>query len=253
MMRLEGAVPESVLLFYSRSAGYPLGTLPAGRITVAGLAAREPAPRRSVLSAHVFHDRALLTVPPQLVGCLEKMCQPLASSSCLLDGDVREMLQEILRQTYGDRLPLSCYAGVKLYCDAAGFHPIADSHVCRITRENASQVIEALQGVDIPSDAAYLLADGTAFAYFLDEQPVAFAGTHPVGDMAANIGNVMVGTLEAFRRRGYGRAVVAATTHALIARGRTAVYGTDEVNTASINTARSVGYRSFCRVFAVRV
>ena len=69
---------------------------------------------------------------------------------------------------------------------------------------------------------------------------------------AGRIGNVMVGTREEYRRRGYAKAVVASTTAELLAQGRMAVYGTDEDNIASQRTAHAVGYQQFCRVFEIR-
>jgi len=95
--------------------------------------------------------------------------------------------------------------------------------------------------------------DDAAFAYFLDGRAVAFAGTHPVGNFSDRIGNVMVGTLDGYRRRGCGKALVSATTGRLLNQERVAVYGTNDDNVASIRTAQSVGYRTYCHTFQVRL
>ena len=57
---------------------------------------------------------------------------------------------------------------------------------------------------------------------------------------------------EEHRRRGYGKAVVSATTGELLRQGRVGVYGTATSNIASIRTARSVGYHPFATVFEAR-
>ena len=100
---------------------------------------------------------------------------------------------------------------------------VPDINVRKITQENARDVIERLGTVDIPNDSAYLQAGDVVFAHLLDGEPVACAGTHPSGKFTSSVGNVMVGTLSAYRKRGFGRAVIFVTTEALTDSGKIAV------------------------------
>ncbi len=110
----------------------------------------------------------------------------------------------------------------------------------------------ALGQVGAPDDADYFLKDGAAFACWVDGNPVAFAGTHPVGEFSDRVGNVMVGTLAEHRGRGHGKAVVSATTGKLLRQGLVGVFGTLTSNIPSIRAARAVGYHPFATVFAAR-
>jgi predicted GNAT family acetyltransferase len=172
--------------------------------------------------------------------------------SQLMASEPRQQLAEICCRHLGEDVVCYSYSGVKLYCDRSTYLQIADDNVRKITRANAGEAMTCLLDDGIPTDVDFLLADDAVFAYYLDDGPVAFAGTHPVGDMSDRIGNVMVGTHRDHRGRGYGKAVVSATAGSLLDQGRVAVYGTSEDNFASQKIALSVGYQVFAHVFEVR-
>ena len=181
------------------------------------------------------------------------MVDAAPSPAACLGPAVRAGLAAICRRASGGDAPVGTYGGPKLLCVPATYRPAVDPRVRPVTQADAAEMIGRLRCVGIPDDPDYLLADDAAVAFVLDGEPVAFAGTHPAGAFANRIGDVMVGTLEGYRRRGCGRAVVSATTGALLQQGRVAVYGTDEENAASVRTALAVGYRELCRVFGVRI
>ena len=146
---------------------------------------------------------------------------------------------------------VEAYEGVKLACDDSTFRSATTDGIRKLTVESAPTAVHHLASVGIPDDTRYLLQDCTAFAYYLGENPVAFAATHPCE--AEDIGNMMVGTLREHRRRGYGKATASATTSEALRQGRTTVWGTEVGNHAAIRTAESLGYERFCWVFEIRV
>jgi predicted GNAT family acetyltransferase len=87
------------------------------------------------------------------------------------------------------------------------------------------------------------VADGTCFAGFDGDRPVALCGVCPVPHMADRVADISLnGTLEPFRHRGFGRTVLSAVTETLLDRARLPFYITSDRNVASRRTAVSVGY-----------
>jgi GNAT superfamily N-acetyltransferase len=200
----------------------------------------------------VLHDRAIVSTQYGLVDRVREVVREISTAGELLRGDVKAKLASLCAAAAEGR-PLRLCGGPKLYC-AAGMHKVVrDPRVLRLTRETAHAAVGVLVLPGIEWSIDYLLHDNAAFAYFLGNRAVAFAGTHPAGTLADRIGDVMVETLEPYRRRGYGRAVVSATTGALIEQGRVAVWGTSHDNAAAIRTAESLGYQVFCHEFSVRI
>jgi len=190
-----------------------------------------------MLTLYVLGDRALVSTVPELAKPVEGLVSAVASPAELAAASVEQKLFTLCTQHVGGNAQLVPYSGLKLYCDEETYGRIVDEHVRRVTWD----------------DADYFLKDNAAFAYWVDDSAVAFAGTHPVGEFSGRVGNVMAGTLEEHRRRGYGKAVLSATTGELLRQGRVAVWGTEATNVASIRTARFVGYQPFATVFAVRL
>lgn len=249
---MEDCVLDTIAAFYSGRADYPLDSLRPGERVVAGSDRRDPDKGGAMLVLHAFADRCMVSTRHELIGEVEEIIAADPHAGHLSELTLRR-LAALCQRRLGDGGDCHVYSGVRMYCTAQMHVPLPDPHVRRITRANAPEVIARLRPEGMPDDVDYLLADDAAFAYVLDERPVAFAATHPVGSFAGRVGNVMVGTVEAFRRRGYGKAVVSATTGALLDQGRVALYGTAEDNVASIRTACAVGYEVCCRVFEVRL
>ena len=238
--------------FYSGRADYPLRNIRAGMIVVAGSDKRYRGTGRCCLWMAVMNDRAFVSTQHELVDEVRNLVGIAALPQELVRDDIRGRLVALCRDTLGDQNAYYLYDGVKLYCDEHTYIRIADEHVRKITHDTAADAIARLRSVDVPGDVDYLMADDAAFAYYVEDRPVAFAATHPMGDMSAGIGNIMVGTLESYRRRGYGKAVVSATTGELLRQGSVTVWGAYADNIPAIKTASSVGFQRYCRVFEVR-
>lgn len=238
--------------FYSRRAHFPLAELQPGRMVVTESEGRRTEKWQSVLAMYLMEDRCLISTSRSLVQEVAALKDRTQSIDEFGQPEVQDELLALCRDRLGDGAVCYTYSGPKLYCDGSSYAACHDGDVREITRANAGEAITHLLDFGIPTDADYLLADGTAFAYYLDELPVAFACTSPSGE-SSRVGDMMVGVKDGFRRRGFGKAVVSASTGAVLRQGRTAVYGTLDENIASIGTALAVGYRIYCRVFEVRI
>ncbi|MEW6752847.1 MAG: GNAT family N-acetyltransferase [Candidatus Latescibacterota bacterium] len=242
---------DTVARFYSQRACYPLETLAAGRVTVAEPTVPPDGALPWVLWVAVLSDRAVLVAPGDFAPTLRRAVRGRAPGE-LMEPDCLADLSARCAALAGEGTTLEPYLGRKCCCDAGRLRAVRNTNVRQLTPANAPQAMRRPQPVGIPNDTAYLLADDAAFAYYLGHEPVAFAGTHPVGAFSDRLGNVMVGTLQAHRGRGFGRAVVAATTQALVTGGRVAVWGMAHDNAAAARTAASVGYEQYCEVFELR-
>lgn len=238
--------------FYSQRADYPLRSIEPGEIIVAGSDKRYRETGRSMLWMAVFNDRAFVSTQSELAEKVRDVVGKVFTQEQFHDDDVRNRLEMVCRGRLTSKNKYYLYSGMKLYCDKDTHICIRDESVRKLTRDNAAEAITRLSSVGIPDEAGYLLTDNAACAYYAEGHPVAFAGTHPAGGMSDRIGDVMVGTLDGYRRHGYGKAVLSATTGTLIGQGRVAVLGTYDDNIAVVKTGQSVGFRVYCRVFEVR-
>jgi GNAT superfamily N-acetyltransferase len=124
-------------------------------------------------------------------------------------------------------------------------------HECRAVTEADRAALESARLLD--SSLEMSIRDGTCFAAFEQGIPVALCGVCPVphmGDLVADIS--LNGTLEQYRRRGFGRTVLSAVTRTVLDRRITPFYITSASNTASIRTAASVGYAEYGWQFRVK-
>ncbi len=238
--------------FYSGRAGYALRDLPAGSLVVAASDGRCLGKSRTALWMAVFDDRAVVVTQHRLLEQVRRIVEPVGVSPELLADAVRAELLAACEQDGAIGAGLWPYDGIKLYCAETTYPPVDSPDVRQLSIETADEAIAALEAIGMPSTADYLLEDNAAFAYYLHGRPVAFAGTHPVGGFRDRIGNTMVATLEPYRRRGFGSAVISATTGALLGQGRVAVWGAAPDNVAALRTAAAVGYQVYCRVFELR-
>ena len=251
-MATSGIPIDHVADFYSVRADFPLAELRSGEVVVVGSDRRYRSKGRCMLWLAVLGDRALVSTQHELVEATRHVVEQARTPEELLAEDFTSSILRLCENALGPGAALRGYDGVKLYCCAEHYVRTDDPNVRRITHENTKHVMRHLREEGIPDDADYLLADNAAFAYWLEEIPVAFAGTHPVGEFSDRIGNIMVGVLEPYRRRGYGKALVSATTGELLRQGRTVVWGALADNVPAIKTAHSVGYELYCRLFEVR-
>ena len=236
---------QAVARFYSQRAHHSLEQLPEGRVTLTVSVTRST--DRCCLWVGVMQGKALVSCPETMAPQIEGVLGDLETPGQLRAGAVIDRLLAIATAERN----VEIYQGVKLACDDSTFRPATTDGVRKLTVESAPTVIRHLARIGIPDDVGYLLHDSTAYAYYIGENPVSFAATHPCE--AEDIGNMMVGTLQEHRRRGYGKTSASATTSEVLRQGRTPVWGTEADNHAAIRTAESLGYERFCWVCEVRV
>lgn len=254
-MKMKQQVLDTVGRFYSQRACYALHTLEPGAVVVAGPTGSNesrPLHRNCVLWMGVLADRAVLVSSAELAVALREAVAEAEEPAELMEPETIADLTARCSALAGGSTALWPYMGRKYCCDSEMLRPVHNANVQRLTPDNASCAMHRLKSVGIPDDPTYLLAEDAAFAYFLDGYPVAFAASHPAGDMSDSIGNVMVGTLAEYRRRGFGKAVISATTEAVVARGKVAVWGMSHDNVPAMRTASSIGYQQYCEVFELR-
>ena len=246
---------DAVGRFYSGRAGYPLHELEPGAFVVVDstdMNESRSTHHARVVWMWVMEDRAILASRPDHAPLLREVARGVAAPSDLMRPEmVRELTTRCSTLARSSR-SLRPYLGRKYYCDAMMHRPVHDESVHKLTRENAPPAMRELRCVGIPDDLSYLLAEDAAYAYFLGDSPVAFAGTHPARTMANCVGDVMAGTLAEHRRRGCGKAVISATTGEVVSRGRVAVWGMSHDNVPAMKTASAVGYQQYCEVFELR-
>lgn len=208
-----------------------------------------------VLWLIVTHGRCAISARHEWVEPLRRLFSSLRDPDELRAG----RFDASILQTCSDTLPLaglSLHRGPKYACCEEDFRSFADENVRSIAEDSAapgrvaSATCQVAEVSSVLCDAGlalpYTVEEKTAFAYYLDDRPVACCGTLPIGHMEGEVSDVgSVYTLPAMRRRGFARAVVSATTAAVLRAGRVPAYSTWEQNIASQRTARSVGYREY--------
>lgn len=246
---------DAVGAFYSQRARYPLNAVEPGAILVADRADQQesrPGHRACLLWMGVMEDRAVLVSAPELTASVREVVAKIAAPADLMNPAAIANLTAQCGTRAGGGANIRPYLGRKYCCDVEMLSPVRDVNVRKLTWENAPRATRELKSLGIPDDLTYLLAESAAFAYLLDGAPVAFAGTHPAHNMSDSIGDVMVGTLDEHRRRGFGRAVISATTEAVLAQGKVAIWGMSHDNVAAMRTASSIGYQQYCEVLELR-
>jgi hypothetical protein len=238
--------------FFSRYLGTDLSTMTPGEVRVAASSRRyEPELHYAhafALWLLVFRDRCAVSVQPELLQVVSRLCGRLTPDS-IRSAEARATLVSACATALA--APLQAGAGPVLYCkpDACW---LWQDHPCRPLAPIEIPSLEAanLYGSHLESS----VADGTCFVALDDDTPVSLCGTFAVPHLGDKIADMCVmGTLEPHRRRHFGRTVVAHSTDAVIRLGRVPVYQTTDHNTASIRTARSVGYTDYGWTFRVEL
>jgi GNAT superfamily N-acetyltransferase len=201
----------------------------------------------------VMTDCAVIVTETQAISRVQAIVDTLYGRDSLMEQQAIDQLCTILDVQLTSGNNFCQYFGRKYFCDSEMLIRVNDSNVRKLTADNAEEAIANLRPVGIPYDREYLLNEESAFAYYHNGAPVAFAATHPAGEMSDRIGDIMVGTLQELRSRGYGKAVVSATTSVIVDRGKVAVWGMAHDNMPAMKTASAVGYEQYCEVFELRV
>jgi hypothetical protein len=240
-------------VYFSECLGCDIGAVGPGKTRVSASPRRES---RELHYADVFpiwcfvtQNRCVVSVQRQLLGAVSKLVSGW-------DGPQfrNETAAERLTATAAEELglgPDASYAAGPVFfcppetCRGERLHP------CRAVADADRPALDSAGLLD--SSLIESVADGTCFAGFDGDQPVALCGVCPVPHMADRVADISLnGTLESFRRQGFGRTVLAAVTETVLARERLPFYVTSDRNIASRRTAASVGYVEYGWQFRVK-
>ena len=119
-------------------------------------------------------------------------------------------------------------------------HPIPE---CRRLTDAA---LGRAEGIYVPDEC---LAKGTAFGFIQDGLIVSVAYAHQSGIMTDQVADIGVETTSRCRRKGFAKAAVSALVADFTSRGGEARYGCHPDNTASMATARCVGFVPYAESF----
>jgi ribosomal protein S18 acetylase RimI-like enzyme len=248
---------EIVDRFISVRTGVSVADLKPGQVAVATCDRRSYAELgfgfiRLLWAVH-FGDRALVSVHPAALPEVSRLVwgQP---PDAVLTSKLREQTYAALASALpGAALggPPKSDLGIKLY------HP-GDAQ--EVESDGEVRLLTAADVAKWPSPRAYMAAGEhpcaarrEAFGLFVRGMSVAEVMTHDpsVADMAHLIAEDGIEVAEGYRRRGYGRAVLAAWTREMQRRGRACLHGTSLENVASVGVARSIGYVEYARNWSI--
>jgi len=229
--------------YFSVCLGCDIGAVVPGETRIAASSRRE---RRELHYADVFpvwcfvtQNRCVVSVQRPLLGAVSKLVSGWDGSQFR-----NETAAERLTATAAEELGLgpdaSYAAGPVFFCPPETYRG-ERPRPCRAVAEADRPALDGAGLLD--SSLIESVADGTCFAGFDGDRPVALCGVCPVPHMADRVADISLnGTLEPFRHRGFGRTVLSAVTETLHARARLPFYITSDSNVASRRTAASVGY-----------
>ena len=245
---------EIIDRFYSIRLGVSLRDLKPGQVAVATCDRRTFAERgygfiRLLWVVH-FGDRAAVSVHPAALAEVSRMAWRLSPDEVMAD-DFCAAAGRALAAALSGIPGTPSAVGITLYHPGDAAPVATDGEVRRLTPTDGGKWV---------GDRAFMSAAehpsalrGEAFGLFLGDRLVAEVITHdpPVAEMAHLVAADGIEVSEAYRRRGCGKAILAAWTHEMQARGRACIHSTSIENQASIATAQSVGYIDYAHTRSV--
>jgi ribosomal protein S18 acetylase RimI-like enzyme len=246
---------ETIDRFYSIRLGVSLPDLKPGQVAVATCDRRTFAERgygfiRLLWMVH-FGDRAAISVHPAALAEVSRLAWRLSPDEIMADAfcaGAGRALAAALSGMPGTASGVS----VTLYHPGDAAPVATDGEVRPLTPADSGKWVGERVFMSAAEHPSALR--GEAFGLFLGEALIAETITHDpcVAEMAHLVVADGIEVSEAYRRRGYGKAVLAAWTRDMQARGRACLHSTSLENQASIATARSVGYIEYARTRSVR-
>ena len=197
-----------------------------------------------------FGDRAVISVHPAVLAEVSRLAWQLKPDEVMQHefySELAALLQAALPAVEARR----DVEDFTLYHPGSASAVPTDGEVRALTRADRDRWVGKRvywSGAGHPS-----VLRGEAFGLFLGDRLIAEVITHdpPVAEMADLVAADGIGVAEEYRRRGYGKALLAAWTREMQARGRVCVHSTSVDNAASIALARSVGYVEYARTRTV--
>ena len=245
---------ETIDRFYSIRLGVSLRDLKPGQVAVATCDRRTFAERgygfiRLLWVVH-FGDRAAISAHPAALAEVSRMAWRLSPDEVMAD-DFRAAAGRALAAALPGISGNAGGVGITLYHPGDAAPVATDGEVRLLTPTDGGKWVGERVFMSAAEHPSALR--GEAFGLFLGDRLVAEVITHdpPVAEMAHLVAADGIEVSEAHRRRGCGKAILAAWTHEMQARGRACIHSTSLENQASIATARSVGYIDYARTRSV--
>jgi len=241
----------SIDAFFSEYLGGNIAEIPAGGRKIFASKRRE---RKEKGYGPIFALWLLVTKARCAISVQERLLGPIVESlkgrcgSKFCEEVEQHRLTELVCEVLGNPKSISTASGPIFYCTPKSF--LAQRmHPCRAVSTEEVLLLEGLYTSALDQS----IREGSCFAAFHEDAPVSIAGTHDIGHMKEQIGDIAVETREAYRRRGFGKTTVSHTTEWLLDRDRVPIYATSDWNIASKRTAQSVGYMCYGWQFRVQV
>jgi hypothetical protein len=191
--------------------------------------------------------RSAVSVPPGTGSDIRNLVEGVRSPEQFGDPELTNQLKtpiDAVLAAHGfDATDLSSRA-TRFACNAALLH----RHHCGDCRQIFDDSIPAAEGISMPT---HCFPDGIVYAVVADGVAASIAYAHPTSRMADRAVDLGIETGADYRRRGYAKTSVSAVVHHMTRVGGEAWYGTTPDNSASIATARSVGFVPYLDGFSL--
>lgn len=198
---------------------------------------------------HIFRERAVISIRPDLFEALKKMLTEISSPSQLYTIEWRKKVGSFISSGEIGRLGHVLYYNLE-HCrlfKAPGCRRLEDSDVNAFVRMKLNLYPECDPDC-LATDIRRNIKDGIVFGVFQEGKLVSVSEAPVIGHMQEPIEEVGIETLPEYQRRGYGKAVLSATTNAILNIGRIPIYRCSSKNEASIRLARTVGYEKYADI-----
>jgi RimJ/RimL family protein N-acetyltransferase len=211
---------------------------------------------RLVLAGTAFR-RGVISVHHALFEEAKKIVPPNADPSIIFDPIFQQQMITLTRTKLSHLGDIQPFTGFVFYCTPKilRFHP--NYEVRRVMPDERHKFM-LLAGDErmlkyMWDNISWSVNQGTAFGIQRHGYYVSFAAEYQIPYMQDEVGEVLILTGEEYRGRGYGKSCVSAVTKAVQDTGRVPLYRVDGYNTASVRTAKSLGYRVYSEWFSCRL
>jgi len=198
---------------------------------------------------HIKGERAIISVRPDLFKSFKKMLREGLTLSQIYTLKWRKLIGSL---TPSKETGALVYV---LYCKPENLRLFHTPECRKLQGSDAVHYVrmklDLYPGCDpklLTKNIRRNIRDGIAFGVFQEGKLVSVSEAPPIGHMQDMIEEVGVDTLLKYRRRGYGKAVISATTKAIFDIGRIPIYRCSSKNVASIRLAKTVGYEKYADI-----
>jgi len=244
---------ETLDRYFSVYLDHPISQVKPGEVIAVASSRRE---REEVgwgytvaIWVHLWQARAIISVRPDLFEKLQALLAERPAPEELRTPEWRTRLGSLLKPGEQSRLVHV------LYCRPERLRLFTRPE-CRQLREADVEAFVKLKLTLYPecdpeclaTDILRNIRDGIAFGCFHEGQLVSVTEAPAIGHMQDLIEELGVDTLPEYRGRGYGKAVVSATTKAILDLGRIPVARIGAANEPALRLAASVGYEKYADI-----